>query len=300
MNKPLSILVVVLSFCGCHPPAPNPNRPPGNTTIAPLFPYGHPILLAYDQYIATLDTQKIGNGEAALQQFRRLFDQQPPDVCDTAFYIYDRWHSRFASFVETHPPGDSIDLEPLIVAPGVLFPTLPPALQKIWQTLTKNGLRVYEEEGLAYITRDWHFMAEHFSATLSPAMQEYLVQEEKEDRERFQDDAAISITPVQLSERAVWWEQFARRHPQFLYTSRALDHHAFYVRVLLTGMDNTPVTRGGGGLADYYETAYDYIGRQFNGSETNAVVLPYYKAWQKKDTAEVRVLLEDYLKKHPF
>ncbi|HEY6899686.1 MAG TPA: hypothetical protein VI233_03550, partial [Puia sp.] len=88
-------------------------------------------------------------------------------------------------------------------------------------------------------------------------MHEYLSQTSKEEKEGFPKDAAIIITPSRLVERSVWWEQFADRHPNFEYIREAREQYSSYLGILLTGMDNTPLTDNGK-LTSFYEDAYTF------------------------------------------
>jgi hypothetical protein len=252
-------------------------------------------LQAYGQWIARLDTQQAENVQLALMRFQQSFHQQPAATCDTAFSLFDHFHTKVATYIGNIPRPNSIDLDQLAPAgPGVTSKPLSPLLIRIRDTLARNGLRVYEDEGMGFIGRDYSFMVKKFSGYVTPAMKEYLIQQAKEDKEGFQDDAELTVTPQQLAKRTVWWEQFAQDNPSFIYKQNALDFHASYLRVLLSGMDNTPVATDDNKLTDYYETAYDFIGKNYSQSQTNAIIAPYYKAWQKGDTVTIQKIKEKY------
>lgn len=228
----------------------------------------------YKQWLSNLDTQKVTNGFLAMQRFQQLFAKQPLATCDTAFYLFDQFHARLYDYISSNPNhNDSA-------------------------TLIANGFRTYEEEGLPQIARSWTFLNRYFTPYVSAEMKELLTQKSKEDKEGFQDDAALTIPPDHLIERTVFWETFAHNHPAFIYTQAARDQHAFYLRVLLTGSDNTPVTTNGK-LTEYYEAAYAYCQKSHSGSQTNAVLKPYYTALKTGDTLTASRIIDRYAPPHP-
>ncbi|MBS1661854.1 MAG: hypothetical protein JST68_12480 [Bacteroidetes bacterium] len=278
--SPLLLIITVIYSCQ----SPNPHILRTDTThitdtAATTRPgggphYSSPQLLAYDQWLTTLDTQKVGNSLLAMQRFQQLFAKQSAAICDTAFYLFNIFHTRQADFLSTNPnTNDSL-------------------------TLAHNGIRTYEEEGLPQLAKDWAFLDRYFSPYVSAEMKEFLSQESKEDKEGFQDDAALTIAPEHLVDRAVWWEQFAHKHPAFLYTQDARDQHAFYLRILLTGMDNTPI-QSEGKLTEYYKNAYTFAQKSYGQTETNAVLAPYFTALKTGDTATVSRIQEKYAPPHP-
>lgn len=284
----LSLLTVIYS---CHNSAPATGRDNATATDSATVT-GHATLAAYQQWISSLDTQKIDNVERALQRFEQSFHHQSPDVCDTAFTLFDRFHERVAEYIYTTRNAD-YSLEALVPPTRLDRPTKPlsPQLKRLLDTLTRNGYRVDEEEGTPYLVRDYTQFEKRFSGYLSPAMHAYLAQIVKEDREGFQDDAALTIPPDSLAARAVWWEAFTRSHPKFIYAGKAEDNLIMYRFVLINGTDNTSVQTEDH-LSDYYAGAYSFIEKTYASSPIYTITNPYYKAWQNRDTAAIREIRE--------
>jgi len=305
------ILPALLLACSCHDPHPSnqkanpptatalpdsqsktPQPIPQKQPVRSVYKYGNPLLNQYAQWLSTLDTQKITNSSFAVNQYKQLFDKQPASICDTAYYLFDRFHQRLTDYI-THNP-DTTDLQPLIIDSlnGKPF-SLSPRLIKTRDTLAANGFRVFEEEGNAFVIYDMSFMNKNFSPYVTPAMKEYLAQLAKEDSKPFQDDAALLIPPAELAYRTIWWEQYAHHHPDFIFTYNALHTHRFYFRILLEGMDNTPLLEENH-LTDYYRTAYSFITTHYPRSETNMVVAPWFKALKTNDTTTIRQIKEKF------
>ena len=126
-------------------------------------------------------------------------------------------------------------------------------------------------------------------------MKTYLVQQNKEDKEGFSEDAGLMITPKQLAQRVVWWEDFFLNNPYSLISPRAKANWIMYLDVLLSGMDNSPVVEyTDNTISTDYQTAYEYMQRSHPLSESNKFVAPYYKLLLKKDKNGAERLLKQY------
>ena len=289
-----------MSVLACHSADKNKNIPaPVNAStpalqqhdFIPLFQYGDHQLFIYDQYLANLDSEKVQMGQVALRKFHELFDGHQPEICDTAFYIFNRFHQRLTFALQEDRAHDSVNQDTLyLLLRTDKKPVVSKKIAVYAKALDSSGFTMEEDEGNAYIHESWLFMDRNFSAYVTPGMKAFLGQLNKEQKEGFQDDAALEISPVQLADRTVWWEQFAKSHQRFIYSGDAGSFHAFFVKILLEGTDNTPVSWEDS-LTPFYREAYSYIGSHFAGSRTNKVIAPYFKAWETRDTAEINQII---------
>jgi hypothetical protein len=295
--KPYALFacLAVLTIISCHH-----DKKKNNTTSAqpahfkPLFTYGDTRLLDYDRYLAGLDTQKVQLGGVAFQKFKSIFAGLPPGVCDTAYVIFESFHVRLVQGVEAKLGRDSVYLEPLAPeAPGQPATHLTPKQSRIKQELAANGIAFGEDEGETFLVENYPMMARQWASYVSPAMKAWLDQMAREQKEGFQDDAALTITPQQLAERTVFWEQYEQTYPHFLKTEGAADERQLLLYVLVTGMDNTELSESDS-LTDYYKTAYQYLGEHWANSKINGVIAPYAKAWQAHDTTEINRIKDLY------
>jgi hypothetical protein len=279
------------------------------TNNAPLFQYGNPVLLQYDRYIAGLDTQLINMGSQAVDSFQVLFKNQAPAVCDTAFYIFNQFHSRLSSFLNWHMEADSINYEQIAYGTdGEGKKAVLSKKQKArMKALDKNGIYLNSEEGTAYMEQDRHFIAQRFGKYVSAPMKQYLTQLDKEQQEGFQEDGGLSIEATTLAGRTVWWEQFSKTiaNTNFLYAKEAADQYRLMLYVLMTGMDNTGVNDyyndsipNGYVLSGYFQKAWTYVQEKHPQSNTNAFVTPYLNAWLKKDSTEISQAINNFKKEH--
>jgi hypothetical protein len=72
----------------------------------------------------------------------------------------------------------------------------------------------------------------------------------------------------------------------------------------MDGVENTSVreytsdTTVVDSLSDYFNTAWSHLQEKYTQSGTNAIVNPYFVAWQKKDTAEISKIRDNFLKEY--
>jgi hypothetical protein len=305
---PVLLLAAILSGCGPQKKDPvkeAPQKAAHAANNAPLFHYGNPVLLQYDRYLAALDTQLVEMGSQAIDTFQLLFKNQPAAVCDTAFYIFDQYHSILCNYLETHMEQDSIDYMDFI---SLDDNNKPKALSKKHKAkkraLEKNGFYLDSEEGMVFITRDRHYIAQHFGKYVSAPMKQYLVQLGKEQKEGFEADAGLMIEPAVLVDRTVWWENFSKANPNFLYAKEAAYNRRITLYALILGMDNTSVrafvsdTLSQDSLSAYFNTAWKYAQEKHPQSATSAIVTPFYNAWMKRDTLEINKATQQFEKEY--
>lgn len=264
------------------------------TSTPPHFQYGDTSLLAYDQYLHTLDSLHLDNVTAALHRFQLSFAHKPATICDTAFYLFDQFHKKMLD----NPEVDAGKLDSLQMATAEDTKTAPTREQKLLaQQLQQNGITIETEEGTPYPAQDQAFLLRTFSRYLSPVMQQYLVQLDKEQKEGYQNDAGLIISAETLASRTAWWEAFNREHPDFLYNREAHMAQEGLINSLLMGMDNTPVLNGDS-LDSYFRTAYEYLRDSVPAAEITRVTTGCLHAYDKADTATANKIINTYQQQH--
>ena len=306
---PVLLLAAVLFGCGQQkdPIKKTTKKAAHATNNAPIFHYSSPVLLQYDRYIAGLDTQLINMGSQAVDTFQVLFKNQAPAVCDTALYIFNQFHSRLSKYLNEHMEADSINYEEIAYGTDMEGKKAMLSKKQIARkkALDKNGIYLNSEEGTAYMEQDRHFIAQRFGKYVSTPMKQYLTQLDKEQKEGFQEDAGLAIEATVLADRTVWWEQFSKTNPNFLYAKEAADEYILMLYVLMKGTDNTGVNDyyndsipNGYILSTYFQKAWTYVQEKHPQSNTNAVVTPYLNAWLKKDSTEISQVINKFDKEH--
>ncbi|MBO9204961.1 hypothetical protein J7I42_32040 [Niastella sp. MAH-29] len=304
------LLLAVLCF-GCgqtekKAPTQKAPKPVHARNNAPLFQYGNPVLLQFDRYMAGLDTQSAEACHLAIDTFKLLFKKQPAAACDTAFYIYNQFHSLICAYLNEHMAEDSIKYEEFLWGDenGKMKP-LSKRQKAVKNRLDRNGFELGSEEGEVFIEQSQHFLAEQFTAYVSAPMKQYLIQEAIEQKEGFQEDAGLTIKPTVFADRTVWWENFIKANPNsFIYSQKATSNYNAYLYWLMIGMDNTSVRSWGkenlaeDSLSEYFREAYSYLQEKHPQTNTNTIVAPYFNAWQKMDTTEITRVLNKFKEEH--
>jgi hypothetical protein len=208
MKRIIRVLLLAVIVFGCGQQKKDPIKAPKKAAHAannaPLFHYGNPVLLQYDRYMAALDTQLIDMASQAVDTFQLLFKKQPAAICDTAFYIFNRYHGTLCGYLNEKMPGDSIDYMDFISLDEHGKPVpLSKKHKAKKRALNKNGFNLESEEGMVFITQDQHFILQHFGKYVSAPMKQYLTQLDKEQQEGFQEDAGLTIEPVTFADLPV-------------------------------------------------------------------------------------------------
>lgn len=301
MNKQVTVLFFLAALAACSGPAGEPDKMQpvavtdtvnmGNPKVnpTPSIQYS-PLLQQYAGYLQKLDTLQLSGIEQALQQFAVVCQGQPAIVCDTAFDLLNTFHEKAFHQAEK----DTIDLSPLILYDeDGKRPLLSDRILARQAALKAHGITIEAEEGTAFLAQDWAFLAKQAETRVTPAMQEYLVHLAKEQEQGFQNDGGLMITPLQLAERVIWREKFAKEQPGFLYANKVVEQQQYFFTWLLSGMENTRAAEDGV-LAPEFKLAFEYIRQHYKGTDTERYVTPYLNAYLEKNPAKAEQLLENY------
>jgi hypothetical protein len=123
--------------------------------------------------------------------------------------------------------------------------------------LAVNGFRLAYAEGVIFPVVDYQPLNDFFSSRCSPAVTEYLAQSLEEQLHPEFEDGAIVLPLVKVADRAVFWENFNKKHPYFPLADETTASEQFTRQLLVTGSDNTPI--------------YDY--------ETKKILSEYREMW---------------------
>jgi hypothetical protein len=287
-----------------------PKKSANATNKPPLFQYGNPVLLQFDRYVDGLDTQLVEASSQALDTFKLLFKGQSAETCDTAFYIFKQYHQRVAVYTYGHMETDSLNYEQILYGKDENGKPYTLSQKQIARkkALDQNGFLLASSEGQTFIDPDQQFIATQFGKYVSAPMKQYLTQLGKEQKDGFEVDAGLTIEPNELAKRAIWWENFSKsvESTKFLYTKEAARQYEYILYTVMNGMDNTPVSDNASDstgatiyqLTGYFNTAWAYLKDKYPGAKTTQVVLPYYNAWLKADSAAISQAYDKYKKEN--
>lgn len=132
------------------------------------------------------------------------------------------------------------------------------------------GLHLEFPEGMCQIEADAGLVNPTVLPLVTPVMKQYLEQRKKEIGEGWTEDAGLMITPQQLAERAVFWDEFVASNPTFVYASRIRFLASAYMMGLIAGEDNTPSIDYGdtGTVLPEFKSAYEWVLKEHPKTET--------------------------------
>lgn len=308
---PLLLLAAICFGCGQtekKAPLQKALKPAHARNNAPLFQYGNPVLLQYDRYIASLDTELVEMSAQALDTFQLLFKTQPAAVCDTAFYIFNQYQKGLGYYLNMNMEKDSINYEDFLFPDEHnKMPVLSKKQKAIKRKLEQGGFALEAGEGV-YITQNQHFLWQYFAKYVSPAMKQYLAQLTKEQKEGFDEEGGLTVDAPVLADRTVWWEEFSKANTNFIYSKKADLTYKLLLYVLMEGegdggareihYDSSGVNVDSVTLSDYFKTAWTYMQEKHPQAQATAIVTPYLNAWLKNDTTEADRILAGFEKEH--
>jgi hypothetical protein len=149
---------------------------------------------------------------------------------------------------------------------------------KINKSLLTIGWCVKFTEGLYYIGESPGWFGTKFKKVLTDPYKEYLHFRSREIREGFSEDAILLISWDQLRHRIITWESFLNKYPNFAEKQSIQEYLDIYIRVFLTGMDNSRIDdRENMTLHNDVRAAYEKFIRENKASKYHKVVKDYYE-----------------------
>jgi hypothetical protein len=297
------LIPALFLFVACHQGKPQQaattdSVPVSNKPYTPTFAHAtNEHLKQYDRYLNDLDTQNIDNATLAVEKFETLFQNETPDVCDTAYYLFEHYHGEGGLMISHIFDGDTLQA----FLPGGDDGTTPPKLnatqQQFLTHLQKNGYSIGEAEGSAYLQQDYDYMEKHFAAKVTPLMRKYIAQQKIEQKEGFAMDAGLTIDEITLAKRGGWWEAFNKANPDFIYNESADYEEKEILSVMLTGMDNTPVTDNDT-LDAFYRTSYNYVIDSLPNTNMAAIIRPLRDAYDHHNKKAVKKIIDSCEENH--
>lgn len=148
--------------------------------------------------------------------------------------------------------------------------------------LAAAGLMLDNSEGMFWAQPAPDSINKHIVPKVSTAMKEYLAQNKKEVIFRNAEDAGLIITPQEVAERMIFWENFAEKYPKFLLRNDAENNFIGYVELLIFGLNNTPAYGFENNALDpEFETAYKWLFKNHPNSKGAKAIQEIYTFYQQ-------------------
>lgn len=235
-------------------------------------------LEAYKKYLAELPTEHVRNVTLAEKMFLMLVGEDKS--------VNDKLQQLFEEFYD-----------------DVIFDADYPVIEnghKInEQALQENGLRINFSESGEYFAAMPGYLYDHFARYLTDASQEYLLnlktEAEGAPNTYLIEDAMLSISYNELSDRITLWEDFAKKYPKDNRAHSAEENAKFYLQVYLDPF-NSSLPDSEGALEQEVRESYVRFIENYPNSKYHKAVKGFYKVLAENDfmqTEEVEKYLAD-------
>lgn len=242
-------------------------------------------LKAYQSFLNQLDTNEMTNISKAAEYFTTSFKGTSTNTNDSAYSLFNSFHWKVNFRVE-----ENLILKDMEKYFEVINDKIDNAVKPTVNKIQQSGFRFGITEGSIYISPDFAFQRKHFFEALSPAMQTYFAQEEKEDQEGYADDGGLVVEPKIIAERIVFWEKFDAQYPQFRWKSKVKHSIKNYTSVIFNGMDNSPIFYENQ-LDSAYLVAYQFLKKENAQTEIGKQATQYLDLLEKnkgKDSPDAK------------
>lgn len=291
----LSFLVPVLIFSGCSKPASG-NKSSNDTinhfndTI--LSVEENPKLVSYRTFVNQLDSSDINSVSRAVEEYKSVFANERTGLCDTAFVVVQQFLDTLELKLNQRLQEDTTDYSPLMKGAKVSA-----KIKKFQQQLLLNGFRMIGVDEMIYIQQYRPFVVQQIGYMLSDVMKLYLNEIDTENREGFSQNDAIIISAQQLVDRTLWYENFMKTNPDFVFIDNCRAYKKAYLTYLFSGYGTTKFYSDAAkrALSPFFTEAYNYLFGTYPQSEVTSLIQPYFEAIKQGQHQLVRDIKKKYV-----
>lgn len=235
-------------------------------------------------FLQELDTTDVQTVSLAITQYGKLLAPAPKDSCDAAFVLLEAYCRREALVITRFLQKDTARYAPLVARDewGVTK-ELNTELAGFSERLRENGYRVIVIDNKMTAVQDWDLMAARVSRFVSPVVNEYIAQVNKEAKESVKLRYRVAVTPEELVDKIMWREQFDQQNKSFILHEEVKESQRQLFTFMLKGSDTS-----------FFRQACFYLNTRFPGSAVNKLVNPYFKAVQEHNSTFAANLLARY------
>ena len=235
-------------------------------------------LQKYSQFLAQLDTTSMASITKAGAEYRELFATTNTETNDSAYALFRDFHQLLVMPQQTIMDKDNEKYGQLLYNQGK--PTQ--KVKEHYEEMQKNGFYLGTVEGYVYLSPLPEYQKQYVFDKLSPAMQVYFSQKQKEEMEGTADDGGLLVEPKVLAERIIFWEDFLTKNPTFRWKNSLEADNRSTTYFLINGLDNTPTfsyeTKS---LDTSFRTAYRFLIDTHGQTKIGKLITEYYAILSK-------------------
>ncbi len=217
-------------------------------------------------HFKSLNTKDLKSGKSAWDFVTTHFSDAKGPLADAAYILLNAFLSRMEYEGEFYAQAEKVkwataDYDAIYAGKFDMnkFP--------LTKSFAENGFRLETAEGSIFPVADWQRFYDFFGAKVTPAFKVYLDQELLEYKEPASEDAGLRISLTDLAVRAVFWEQFNKDNPHFVFAERTQYAEQWMRGAVIGGMDNTPIfDYESKSLSAEYKTGWAEIIQKYPGT----------------------------------
>ena len=175
-----------------------------------------------------------------------------------------------------------------------------PIAREFESQIINLGYKISSSEGSIYIDMNVKFVKDRLFRYFSPQMTDFFIIYQFENESVFMEDGSFMISFEEMADRAITWERFNTKYPDFEMSPYSDRQYGTYKYYLLAGSSHMRSFD----YPDYtfdpenrYEKAYQYAIDKYPDSQLSAVLIEFLdliEANERKKTPET----EAFIKKH--
>jgi len=247
-----------------------------------------------EDYILALDSSDVESISKATAKFKEISDKKDTLENDKSVALLMNLIDKVSMYASS-VFEEGVNYRPLL---NIEFDggtaAVPKDLEKAYEKINQNGLRVLETEGMFDLEANPLYLQENYYPYISSNFEILLQQLGRENIEGFSHDAAISIPFQTLVQRTIWWEDFARNTEGTVAGYKAQELYNRYFTTLTIGMDNTPTIESQQ-ISPYFQDAYTYLKEVSPNSETYKKLELYINLLQEQKIDDAKALLPELI-----
>lgn len=262
------INTLFVSFFSCKPKQEEDkttriNRLLNNDSIRK--PIEIPEISSYLTVLQQNDIKNVKSLSYAIESFLNIFARSDSSVCDSAYVHFQQ----FADSIEFY---QNLKLEEDTTNYSIIFngKKIPKKITEFVINLNQNGFRIQLSDSIPTVILNRKFIVEKFDTLISTQLKTYLLHLDNEFKTGFAESDSIIITPFELVDRILWYENFIQNYPNFVLRNECKNHLKAYTTYLVLGYGKTKffLDESKFIISEYFKQSLEYLFNKNTNSTT--------------------------------
>lgn len=272
------INILFVSFFSCKPKQEEDkttriNRLLNNDSIRK--PIEIPEISSYLKVLQQSDIKNVKSLNYAIESFLNIFDRSDSSVCDSAYVHFQQ----FADSIEFY---QNLKLEEDTAYYNIIFSgkKIPKKITEFVINLNQNGFRIQLSDSIPTVILNRKFIVEKLDTLISAQLKSYLLYLDNEFKIGFAESDSIIISPFELVDRILWYENFIQNYPNFVFRSECENHLKAYTTYLVLGYGKTKFFQDESKfiISAYFKQSLEYLFNKNTNSTTANKLLEFKTA----------------------